>query len=251
MEGRLMEHVFVLVHPAWFGGWCWQKVATSLRSAGHRVYTPTLTGLGDRAHLAAPDVSLSTHVEDVVNTLVFEDLDGVVLVGNSSSGAVITGVAGRVPERLARLVYLDAFVPGDGESVLALIPAKRRAEMEELVESEGDGWALPRFAAPSWDRFVPAAWGVTDDGDLRWILPRLRPTPFGHFTEPLRLDGPAGDVPRRAYVRCRRWPHAGFDRHASDAAASAAWDLYELQSAHLPYITSPRETTELLLALAA
>jgi pimeloyl-ACP methyl ester carboxylesterase len=210
-----------------------------------------LTGLGDRAHLASPGVGLSTHVEDVVNTLVFEDLEDVVLVGSSSSGAVITGVADRVPERIRRLVYLDAFVPSDGESVLSLIPPERRAVMEELVESEGDGWSLPRFAEPSWDRFVPSAWGITDDADLRWILPRLRPTSFRHFTDVLRLEGGTRTAPRRAYVRCRGWPHAGFDRHASDAESSEGWDLYELESAHLPYITSPAETTELLLALAA
>jgi pimeloyl-ACP methyl ester carboxylesterase len=247
----MAERVFVLVHPAWFGGWCWRKVATSLRSAGRRVYTPTLTGLGDRAHLAIADVGLSTHVDDVVNTLVFEDLDGVVLVGSSSSGAVITGVADRVPERVARLVYVDAFVPSDGESVLSLIPPERRAVMKELVESEGDGWALPRFAEPPWDSILPTAWSITHDADVRWILPRLRPTPFRHFTDPLRLGRPLGDAPRRTYVRCRGWPHPGFDRHASDAASSPGWDLYELESAHLPYITSPAETAELLVALAA
>ena len=246
----MAERVYVLVHPAWFGGWCWLKVARSLRSAGHRVYTPTLTGLGDRSHLAGPDVGLSTHVDDVVNALVFEDLDGVVLVGSSSAGAVITGVADRVPERLRRVVYVDAFVPADGESVLELIPPERRAVMEGLVESEGEGWALPRFAEPSWDRFLPAAWSIADDADLRWILPRLRPTPFRHFSEALRLGDAGGDV-RRAYVRCRGWAHPGFDRYASHAAASPAWDLYELQSAHLPYVTSPGETTELLLELAA
>jgi pimeloyl-ACP methyl ester carboxylesterase len=243
------ERVYVLVHPAWFGGWCWRKVAPSLRAAGHRVYTPTLTGLGERAHLASPDVGLSTHIDDVVNTLVFEDLDEVVLVGNSSSGAVITGVADRTPERVGWVVYLDAFVPSDGQSVVDLIPSERRAVMEELVESEGDGWSLPRIASAPWDRFVPDAWHVTDDADLRWVLPRLRPTPFRHFSEPLRLAG-GGESARRAYVRCRGWPHPGFDRHAAHAGSSTDWDLYELESSHLPYVTSPPEVTALLLELA-
>ena len=96
----MAERVFVLVHPAWFGGWCWRKVASRLRGAGHPVYTPTLTGLGDRAHLAHREVGLATHVDDIVNLLVFEDLEGVVLVGSSSSGAVITGVAAHVPQRV-------------------------------------------------------------------------------------------------------------------------------------------------------
>ncbi|HEY1315903.1 MAG TPA: alpha/beta fold hydrolase [Gaiella sp.] len=241
---------YVLVHPAWFGGWCWHKVASALRTAGRSVHTPTLTGLGERAHLASPVAGLATHVEDVIGALVFEDLSDVVLVGSSSSGAVITGVAGRVPERIRRVVYLDAFVPSDGESVLDLIAEERRAAMEELVESEGDGWLLPRFAAAPWDRFVPDAWHVTDDADLRWILPRLRPTPFGHFTEPLRLGRASADGPRRVYVRCRGWAHPGFDRHAAHAAESAEWDAYELEASHLPYVTAPAETTALLVELA-
>jgi pimeloyl-ACP methyl ester carboxylesterase len=245
----MSERVYVLVHPAWFGGWCWRKVGTLLRAAGHRVYSPTLTGLGERAHLASPEVGLSTHIDDVVNTLVFEDLDTVVLVGNSSSGAVITGVADGAPERVALVVYLDAFVPSDGQSILDLIPPERREVMEALVESEGDGWALPRFAEAPWDQFVPEVWDVTDDVDLRWVLPRLRPTPFRHFSEPLHVER-GGDSPRRAYVRCRGWPHPVFDRYAAHAGSSADWDLYELHSSHLPYVTAPTVVTELLVELA-
>lgn len=105
---------FVLVHPAWFGGWCWNKLAPLLRAAGHAVYAPTLTGLGERAHLASPGIGLGTHVDDVMNVLTFEDLDDVILVGNSSAGVVITAVADRAPERIQQVVYLDAFVPTDG-----------------------------------------------------------------------------------------------------------------------------------------
>src|SRR5437660_801825 len=107
---------FVLVHGAWHGGWCWRKLMPLLRSAGHAVWTPTLTGLGERAHLGNPDVGLSTHVQDVVNVLEYEDLSNVVLVGHSYGGMVITGVAHQMPGRLAHLVYLDAFVPKDGQS---------------------------------------------------------------------------------------------------------------------------------------
>ena len=243
--------VYVLVHPAWFGGWCWQKVDTLLRAAGHRVYTPTLTGLGERAHLASPEVGLSTHVDDVAGTLVFEDLREAVLVGNSSAGAVITGVAARAPERVDRVVYLDAFVPADGESVLELIPPERREVMQTLVETEGNGWALPRFAEAPWDTFVPGAWNVADEADLRWILPRLRPTPFRHFSEPLRAEPRGDEKPRHVYVRCRGWPHPRFDRYASRAGSSPDWDLYELEGSHLPYVTAPDDLTALLLEIAS
>jgi pimeloyl-ACP methyl ester carboxylesterase len=124
----------VLIHPAWFGGWCWKKIIPLLRARGYDVYAPTLTGLGERSHLARPDIGLNIHVEDVVDFLKFEDLSGVVLVGNSSGGIVVTGVADRVPELIAHIVYLDAFVPQDGQTMLDLIPPDRRPPMEALVQ---------------------------------------------------------------------------------------------------------------------
>jgi pimeloyl-ACP methyl ester carboxylesterase len=241
---------FVLVHPAWFGGWCWKKVARPLRASGHAVHAPTLTGLGERAHLASPGVGLGTHIEDVVNVLTFEDLNDVILVGNSSAGTVITGVADRVPERIDQVVYLDAFLPSDGQSTLDLVPPDRRPAMERLVESEGDGWLLPRFAAAPWEEFVPDAWQVTDEADLQWVLARLRPTPFGHFTEPLQLRRSEVEQPRRVYIRCRGWPHPGFDRYAAAAQSSPSWSCHELATSHLPYITDPDDVTAVLLELA-
>jgi pimeloyl-ACP methyl ester carboxylesterase len=135
--------IFVLVHPAWLGGWCWRKIAPLLRARGHDVYTPTLTGLGERAHLSKPDIGLDTHVEDIVKVLEFEDLSRVILAGNSSAGMVITGVADRVSERISQLVYIDAFVPEDGQSLVDLLPADRRQAMEDLVKAEGQGWLRP------------------------------------------------------------------------------------------------------------
>ena len=145
---------FVLVHPAWFGGWCWLKVAAILRSRGLEAYTPTLTGLGERDHLLDPSIDLARHISDVVKVLEFEDLQGVILVGNSSGGMVITGVAESVPERIAQLVYLDAFVPEDGQSLVSLLPPERRQAMEDLVQAEGEGWLLPRFAALPEERIL-------------------------------------------------------------------------------------------------
>jgi pimeloyl-ACP methyl ester carboxylesterase len=215
------------------------------------VYTPTLTGLGERAHLAQRDVGLSTHVDDVANTLIFEDLHDVLLVGNSSAGTVITGVADRVPERIREVVYLDAFVPADGESTFDLIPPDRRPVMEQLVKDEGDGWLLPRFAPPPWEQFVPASWDVTDEADLSWAIERLRPTPFLHFTEPLRLHQHTAAQPHRVYIRCTRWPHPGFDRWAEAARENEGWSCCELTTSHLPYITNPDEFVGVLRELEA
>jgi pimeloyl-ACP methyl ester carboxylesterase len=241
---------FVLVHPAWLGGWCWRKLVPLLRAHGHEVHTPTLTGLGERAHLAHPGIDLQVHIEDVVNMLSCEDLHGVVLLGNSSGGMVITGVAEQAPARIGQLVYLDAFVPEDGQCLLDLVPPDRRAAMEAQVETEGGGWLLPRFAAAPWDQFVAHAWQVTDRADLAWMLARLRPTPFGQFTAAVRGGNPAAARLPRTYIRTG-WPHPGFDRYAQAAGQTTGWRLRRLDGSHLPYITSPGELATVLLELVA
>lgn len=238
---------FVLVHPAWFGGWCWKKLMAPLRAAGHEVCAPTLTGLGDRAHLAHPGVSLSTHIDDVVNFVNFEDLHAVTLVGNSSGGTVITGIADRLPRVVNRVVYLDAFVPSDGQSTRDLVAPDRRANMEQLVETEGEGWSLPRHSPAPWNPFLRDAWQLSDE-DIAWVLPRLRPTPFGHFKEPLHLRHSEGQEPDRIYIRClKNRPHPHFDAAANAAKSSPGWSYRELNTPHLPFITHPGDLTELLL----
>ena len=151
-EGNKMT--YLLIHPAWFGGWCWKKLTPLLRAQGHAVFTPTLTGLGERAHLARPEIGLEMHVRDIINVIEYEDLRNVILVGNSSGGMVMTGVADHMPERIAHLVFLDAFVPTDGQSMLDVIPPDRRPALEAFVQKEGDGWLLPRFAPPPWKKLV-------------------------------------------------------------------------------------------------
>jgi len=241
---------FVLVHPAWFGGWCWDKVAPQLRAHGHQVHTPTLTGLSERAHLASPDVGLATHVDDVAAVVLFDDLRDVVLVGSSSTGTVITGVAARIPDRIASLVYLDAFVPADGQCTRDLLSLERRAALDSLVETEGDGWLLPRFAPPPWLTIVRDMWEITDEVDIEWVLPRLRPTPYRHFTDPVQLGGTNLDGIDRLYVRCPRQP-APFDAFAEAARSSRAWRYEELDTPHLPFITHPDLVTALLLDTAS
>ena len=183
-EGNKMT--YVLIHPAWFGGWCWKKLTPLLRAQGHEVFTPTLTGLGERGHLARPEIGLEIHVRDIINVIEYEDLRNVILIGNSSGGMVITGVADHMPERIAHMVFLDAFVPTDGQSMLDVIPPDRRPALEAFVQKEGDGWLLPRFAPPPWEKLVTETWQMTEKADLDWILPRLCPTPFGHFKDPVK-----------------------------------------------------------------
>ena len=134
---------FLIIHGAWSAGWAWKKMRPRLRALGHEVFTPTCTGLGERAHLAHPEVSLDTHIDDMLAVLEYEDLHDVVLVGHSYGGMVATGVADRAAARLQQLVYLDAFVPQDGQSAFDLIPAKARERNLEQARSEGEGWLLP------------------------------------------------------------------------------------------------------------
>jgi pimeloyl-ACP methyl ester carboxylesterase len=228
----------VIVHGAWGGGWRWARVASLLRAAGHDVFTPTLTGLGERAHLARPEIDLTTHVQDVVNVLAYEDLRDVALVGHSYGGMVVTGVADRVPERLGQLVYLDAYVPRDGESMLDVIDPARRPLIEEQVRTLGEGWRIPA-PGPIMDWRAEVA------------------QPFRTYAEPIRLTNPAAAAIPRTYVRCtidsftarRDGPAvASFAPHAERARA-AGWRYRELEADHSCARTSPEAVAELLLEL--
>ena len=168
---------FVVCHGAWSAAWAWKKVRPLLRAAGHEIFTPTYTGLGERAHQVARSINLETHIGDVLAVLDCEDLRDVVLVGHSYGGMVATGVADRAAERIAKLVYLDAFVPENGQSVFDMLPAQERTRRQEAARAEGDGWLLPPNPPPS----------DTSAEDIAWITPRRRWQPIGTFAQPLVL----------------------------------------------------------------
>lgn len=135
--------IYVLVHGGWDGGWAWRGVARRLQAAGHEVFTPTLTGSGERVHLASPNIDLNTHILDVVNVLRYEKLEDVILCGSSYGGMVITGVAEQIPELIKQLIYLDAFVPQDGQSIADLVGPEMMGFMEQAAANYGDGWRVP------------------------------------------------------------------------------------------------------------
>lgn len=244
-----MNKPFVLVHPAWHGAWFWNRVASRLRNEGRIVFTPTLAGLGERSDLAGPEIRLATHVGDIVDVMAHHDLHDAVIVGHSSSGAVITGVADRVPERIAQVVYLDAFVPEDGQAVFDLVAPERRQALERLIETERSGWVLPRFAPLPWETIVRDLWGVTNEEDVQWMLERLRPTPASHFRDPVCRVNPAANALPRAYVRFVRFENPRFDRHAEMAQRSDGWRYRELAASHHAPITIPDKVAEVLLEL--
>jgi pimeloyl-ACP methyl ester carboxylesterase len=230
---------FVLVHGAFHGGWCWRAVAGRLHAGGHEVFTPTLTGLGERSHLAAPAVDLSTHVLDVVNLLRWEDLQDVVLVGHSYGGMVVTGAAERIADRLATLVYLDAVVPEDGQSLLDLQPPERRAEILEEVAT--NDWRL-------WPPRSAAFYGVRDPAQQAWVDGHCTPQPIGTLFERLRLSGPPADkVARKLYILCTDPPLPYLRRFYDLAGASAGWQTMELATGHDAMVTEPEQLAQILL----
>ena len=233
---------FAIVHGAWGGAWAWNKlVVPLLRKAGHDVYAITLTGLGDRAHLATPETDLNTHIQDVVNVLFYEDLHDVILAGHSYGGMVITGVADRVPERLQQLVYLDAATPSSGATLVDRAPA-RFAEMVAAAEREGDGWRIPTGPVPA-DQ--PPA--ITE-----WAHPRRVMQPLKTFTQPLTLVNGETTLPRSlVYCTLDKDPDSNVARRAAEIKADPSWRYFELQTGHNLHYSAPEETVGILTSLAS
>ncbi|MFG1709452.1 alpha/beta fold hydrolase [Nonomuraea sp. M3C6] len=233
-------NTFVLLHGAWQGGWVWQRVAPLLRAAGHEVHTPTLTGVSDRAHLLNPQIGLSTHIQDVVALVEAHDARDVVLVGHSYAGQVVTGVADRIGERLAKRIHLDAFVGDDGEAAIDLLPATVAEHYRESVSGPGFGWLIPVRSL--------SVLGVTEDADLDWLTPRLTPHPWLTYTEPLRLTGKGEQVPA-AFIECTDWMRV-FTPQAERAAARG-WPVHEIATGHEAMVTAPDQLAAVLLQVAA
>jgi pimeloyl-ACP methyl ester carboxylesterase len=232
---------FVVAHGAWSAAWAWKKMRPLLRAAGHELWTPTYTGLGERAHLANPTVELDTHIADVVGMLEMEDLRDVVLIAHSYGGMVATGVADRARERIAQLVYLDAFVPQDGQSLFDLQSAETRARMRELARTDGEGWRLPPTQMPA----------DTPDADVAWASGRRRPQPIKTFEQPFRLAS-NGAPPPRSYIYCQRCAPADvFRQFAERAQRESGWRYFEIDASHNPHITAPHALLELLTQIVS
>jgi pimeloyl-ACP methyl ester carboxylesterase len=231
---------YVLVHGGGHGGWCYQKVARMLRSAGHEVHTPTLTGLGERSHLLGPHVDLDLHIQDVTARLRYEDLSDVVLVGHSYGGMVITGIADRAADRVGRLVYLDAANPSNGQSLLDV--AKPMMQAARALGQVVDGVEVVLLPSPDAGLF----YGVTDPDDLAWMADRLTPHPWACFEQPLKLTSEAAlrAIPQYHIVCTSTIPTRDPDLMA---AARAAGRLWEIDTGHDLMITEPRAVADALL----
>jgi pimeloyl-ACP methyl ester carboxylesterase len=235
---------FVLVHGGWHGGWCWQKVIPFLEAAGHEVYAPTLTGLAERASELSPEVGLETHIQDIVGLLMDKDLRGVILVGHSYGGMVITGVVDAVHECIAHLVYLDTFVPHDGEAMVDVSPLVIRLLLRGQVQD--DGWRI----APH------GTYGVTREPDRSWVREKVTAQPLKTLEQPLHLNNPAiVSTKPRTYIECtggvfflllqRLLAHLVAPRALPPT--EAGWRLRQLPTGHDAMITMPKELADLLL----
>jgi pimeloyl-ACP methyl ester carboxylesterase len=234
---------YVLVHGGAHGGWCYGPVARILRAAGHDVHAPTLTGVGERAHLLSPDVDLDTHITDVVAVLHYEDLRDVILVGHSYGGMVITGVADRAADRVGHLVYLDAATPADGQSLAELAAPLMNAARARARVVDGVELVLYPGTEP-----MPN-YGVTDPEAVAWMAERLTPHPFRCFEQPLRLANEAAvrKIPETQIVCTSTLATRDPARMEPARAAGRLWDI---DTGHDLMITEPGKVAELLLRLA-
>jgi pimeloyl-ACP methyl ester carboxylesterase len=224
---------FVLVHGSWHGGWCWKKITPLLTKKGHLVFSPTLSGMGERFHIASPNMGLSVHIQDIVNLLEFEDLNDVILVGHSYTGMVITGVA-EISTRIRKLVYLDAIVPEHGQSMFSIMNGleaqfKRNADVKRMVQS----WA-------------PEDFGVTDIRDVAWMKSRLTPMPI--LTHQEKLYAPKMNAKKlpRYFIHCTQFGLGDF----AEKIRQERGTVFDLDSGHDAMIIEPEKLSSILDRIA-
>jgi pimeloyl-ACP methyl ester carboxylesterase len=230
LGAHVVKYTFILIHGAWHGGWCWQRVAKILQQAGHTVLAPTLSGVGERSHLAGLDINLTTHVLDVVNEVTWKDLSNIVLCGHSYGGMVITGAAEHIRERIASIVYLDAFVPNDRES---------------LNDVAGVEWPATGMIPP-----MTAEQLNVNAADRAWVDSRLTPQAGACFSEKLSLTGAAFKVPKKAYIQATACLSPAFQSACERLARTPGWKTHMVDCGHDVMIDRPAELAELLMMSA-
>jgi pimeloyl-ACP methyl ester carboxylesterase len=233
MAGR----TFVLVHGAWHGAWCWRRVSDLLTANGHRVFAPTLTGLADRSHLMPGAINLDTHVSDVVNLFRWEDIEDAVLVGHSYAGWVISGAIEQLEGRVSAIVYLDAFVPQNGQRGYDLTSAGMRA----AIDAAKDRGEVSRPAPPA------ASFGVLSAADIAWVDAKMTPQPLGVSLQPITLTGARERVARKLYIRTPAFAQPGFDAAHAACRADPSWRTLVMPvTGHDVMVDQPQELAEIL-----
>ena len=228
---------FVLVHGSCHGGWCWKKVTPLLTNHDHKVYTPTLTGLGERTHLLREDIDLNTHILDIIQLFEYEDLDDVILVGHSYGGMVIGGVAEKVPKRIRRLVYLDAYIPQDNKCAFDIVPGLETIYRQRALKEKNMEWLVASY--------TPEEFGVTNSVDIEWMNTRLCPMPWHTHDQPLRITNPQAKKLPKSYISCTEFGYSQFKAQNS----TKDWNYHELKTGHDAMITVPNELVQMLQGL--
>jgi pimeloyl-ACP methyl ester carboxylesterase len=231
---------FVLVHGAWQGAWVWERVVDALRAAGHRVYAPSLTGIGEHAHLAGPQVTLDTHIADVVGVIEHYELDNVVLCGHSYGGMVVGGAADRVANKIGSLVYLDAFIPEAGKSLWDFLPPEGVAAQRGSAK---DGWRIPRISA--------AEFRVVSPDDIARLDRRAVDQPIATMDQKSAVTGAWKTIPHLAYIRAAGQPRGTFAPFAEAVKRDPKWQYFEVPCGHNVMLDLPEALTGMLLGCAA
>jgi pimeloyl-ACP methyl ester carboxylesterase len=234
---------YVLVHGGRHGGWVWRSVAARLRLAGHEVFVPTLTGLGERSHLLRPDIGLATHVGDVIKLFEFEDLDDTMLVAHSYGGVPVCGAMEHIADRVRSIVFVDAHMPRRGESVFDLIGAEREQRMLTMAKERGEGWYVP-ISDARW-------WGLTDQAQIDWVNSKITPQPIRTYQDRLESTARAWTHPA-TFIECNpsRLQPDELQRIRARADEDPDFRLRHMDTSHEPMVTDPDGLTELLLEAA-
>jgi len=230
---------FLLIHGAFHGGWCWRRVGDRLAAAGARVFAPTMTGLGERVHLLNGKVGIETFIDDAIGVIEAEELENIVLVGHSFGGAVITGVADRLPERIAQLVYLDAIVPVSGRSALSCLPPETQEIRLRAARATPGGLTIPLPTETMFD-LPPGA-------DRDWVARRITPHPLASYTDRIELNHPVGNGRPRLYIRCTDPVYPAVVPSYDRIKAESGWTLADIATGHDAMVTAPEALAEMLL----
>ncbi|MGZ3411539.1 MAG: alpha/beta fold hydrolase [Xanthobacteraceae bacterium] len=229
---------FVLVHGAWHGGWCWQRVAKLLRERGHDVFAPTLTGVCESSHLLNPNIDLDTHISDVVNLIKWNELKDVVIVGHSYGGMVISGVAEKAENAIGSFVMLDAFYPDNGKSLVDYAAPPTSDAISE-AQAKGAISIPPRSAAMF----------HVNAKDVAWVDRQCTPQPIKTLTQKLALTGARERIARKAYIRASTYPNGPFDA-AKAKAKQNGWRIFDVACGHDAMVDEPARLTEILIEVA-
>ena len=231
---------FLLIHGAWHGGWVWNEISEILRYQRYSVSTPTLTGLGEKKHLLSSKITIKTFIEDVVNHIIFEDLNNIILVGHSFAGSVISGVADRLKDRIQKLIYFDAMILTDGQKPFDITPKETVEQRIELAKKFGNNISIP---APSADAF-----GVFDIKKSLLLEEKLTPHPLSAFQSKLILKNEVGNGIPLSYIFCTKPVYKSLES-SREVVRKMKWPIFELNAGHDAMLTHPKETLNLLMKI--